>query len=94
MFFLLPRLTGSCNFASVYLSQPAVKNISYFTNGVDTIEWDREACIHSGKCLKNIPYNIEKPGIYSINVSERQFNTILDQAEFCPAKALKLKNTR
>jgi len=47
--------------------------------------------MHSGKCLKNIPYIIEKPGIYSINVSERQFEIILNQANFCPSKALKLK---
>jgi len=68
-----------------------VKNIRYFTNGVDTIEWNQEECIHSGKCLKNIPYIIEKAGIYSINVSERQFDVIAHQAEFCPSKALKLK---
>jgi len=71
-----------------------VKNIRYFTNGKDTIEWNQEECMHSGRCLKNIPYIIDKPGIYSINVSERQFESILDQAEFCPAKALKPKTQR
>jgi hypothetical protein len=49
--------------------------------------------MHSGKCLKNIPYVIEKPGIYSISVSQRQFNAILDQTDLCPARALKLKNS-
>lgn len=68
-----------------------VKNIRYFTNGKDTIEWNVEECIHSGKCLKNIPYIVDKPGIYSISVSERQFNNILDQADMCPARALRLK---
>ena len=71
-----------------------MKNIRYFTNGVDTIEWNQEECMHSGRCLKNIPYIIDKPGVYSISVSERQFDAILDQAEFCPAKALRLKNPR
>jgi uncharacterized Fe-S cluster protein YjdI len=69
-----------------------VKNIRFFTNGKDTIEWNVEECMHSGKCLKNIPYIIDKPGVYSISVSERQFNSILDQTDLCPAKALKLKN--
>jgi hypothetical protein len=50
--------------------------------------------MHSGRCIKNIPYIIDKPGVYSISVSERQFDAILDQAEFCPAKALKLNNPR
>lgn len=71
-----------------------MKNIRYFTSGDDTIEWDQDACMHSGKCLKNIPYIIEKPGVYSINVSERQFELILMKADFCPAKALKLKESR
>ena len=71
-----------------------MKNIRYFTNGKDTIEWNKEECMHSGRCLKSIPYIIDKPGVYSINVSERQFDAILDQAEFCPAKALKLKTSR
>jgi len=75
----------------VILIEDHVKNIRYFTNGTDTIEWNKEHCMHSGKCLKNIPYIIEKPGIYSITVSERQFDTILKQAGFCPSKALKLK---
>lgn len=70
-----------------------MKNIIYFTNGVDTIEWNQEKCMHSGKCLKNIPYIIEKPGIYSINVSQRQFEAVLNQADFCPARALRLKET-
>lgn len=68
-----------------------MKNIRFFTNGVDTIEWDQNHCMHSGKCLKNIPYIIDKPGIYSINVSERQFDSILKQVTFCPSKALRLK---
>lgn len=68
-----------------------MKNIRYFTNGKETIEWNKDECTHSGKCLKNIPYLIEKPGIYSISVSERQFETILYQSGFCPAKALKVK---
>jgi len=67
-----------------------VKNIIYFTNGVDTIEWNQDVCMHFGKCLKNIPYKVEKPGIYSISVSESQFNQILNKTDFCPAKALKL----
>ena len=67
-----------------------MKDIRYFTNGKDTIEWNKEECMHSGKCLKNIPYIIEKPGLYSISVSERQFEAILNQAEFCPSRALKL----
>jgi uncharacterized Fe-S cluster protein YjdI len=71
-----------------------VKNIIYFTNGIDTIEWNQEHCVHSGKCLKNIPYIIEKPGIYSINVSERQFEKIISLAKFCPSKALKLKESK
>jgi len=70
-----------------------VKNIRYFTNGEDVIEWDQETCMHSGKCLKNIPYIIGKPGIYSINVSERQFDEILNQAEICPSRSLKLKKS-
>jgi len=69
-----------------------VKNITYFTNGVQTIEWNQDACMHSGKCLKTIPYIIEKPGIYSINVSERQFAMIVSRSEYCPAKALKIKD--
>jgi len=69
-----------------------VKNIRYFTNGEETIEWDIDTCMHTGKCLKNIPYFIEKPGVYSINVSERQFEEILNKSEFCPSKSLKLKN--
>lgn len=68
-----------------------MKNIRYFTNGTDIIEWDQEDCMHSAKCLKSIPYIIEKPGIYSIQVSERQFAVIKQQTEFCPAKALRLK---
>jgi len=71
-----------------------VKNIRYFTNGKDTIEWNKEECQHSGKCLNSLPYIIEKPGVYSISVSERQFDTILDQTEFCPSKALKLKDIK
>jgi len=70
-----------------------VKNIRYFTNGVDTIEWNQESCIHAGKCLKNMPFIIEKPGVYSINVSERQFDEILHKGEFCPSKSLKLKKS-
>jgi len=71
-----------------------LKNIRYFTSGEHTIEWNKEECLHSGKCLKNIPYGIDKPGIYSISVSERQFDAILNQAEFCPSKALKLKEQK
>lgn len=71
-----------------------VKNIRYFTNGKDIIEWNQDECMHSGKCLKNIPYIIEKPGIYSINVSDRQFDSILSKAEYCPAKALKIKEEK
>lgn len=71
-----------------------MKDIRYFTNGVDTIEWNKEACMHSGKCLKNIPYIIDKPGVYSINVSERQFDTILERSDYCPARALKLKERK
>jgi uncharacterized Fe-S cluster protein YjdI len=67
-----------------------VKNIRYFTHGTETIEWNPEDCLHSGKCIKNIPYIIEKPGIYSINVSEKQFEAIQNQAEYCPSKALKI----
>jgi len=86
--------TGNSTFAQVYLTGITVKNIRYFTNGVDTIEWNQEKCMHSGKCLKNIPYIIDKPGIYSINVSERQFDMILNQAGYCPAKALKIKDPK
>jgi uncharacterized Fe-S cluster protein YjdI len=71
-----------------------VKNIRYFTNGTDAIEWNPDACWHAGKCVKNIPYIIEKPGIYSINVSESQFESILKQAEYCPSKALKIISQR
>jgi uncharacterized Fe-S cluster protein YjdI len=71
-----------------------VKDIRYFTNGVDTIEWDQDKCMHSGKCLKNIPYIIKKPGVYSINVSDRQFDTILNQTDICPSGALKMKETK
>lgn len=71
-----------------------MKNIRFFTNGADTIEWNVEECMHSGKCLKNIPYIIDKPGLYSINISERQFDEILNQAEFCPSRALKLKDQK
>ncbi len=67
-----------------------VKDIRYFTNGTDSIEWDQGKCMHSGKCLKNIPYIINKPGIYSINISDRQFDSILDQTEMCPSGALKM----
>jgi uncharacterized Fe-S cluster protein YjdI len=67
-----------------------VKNITYFTNGIDTIEWNQDQCMHFGKCLKNIPYLVEKPGVYSISVSESQFTLILNKTDFCPAKALKL----
>ena len=86
----MARLAGNRNFAILYLIGITVKNIRYFTNGKETIEWNVEECVHSGKCLKNIPYIINRPGIYSISVSERQFNNILDQSEMCPAKALKL----
>lgn len=79
------------NFAFPILILSEVKNIRYFTNGEQTIEWNRELCMHSGKCLKNIPYIIEKPGVYSINVSERQFQIILSQSDYCPSRALKLK---
>jgi uncharacterized Fe-S cluster protein YjdI len=68
-----------------------VKNIRYFTFEDKIIEWDQEECMHSGRCLKSIPYTIEKPGIYSISVSEKQFESILFQSDFCPARALKLK---
>jgi len=88
---MIAHPVGSCTFAPPYLIGFAVKNIRYFTNGKETIEWNVEECIHLGKCLKNIPYVIDRPGIYSISVSERQFNSILDQTEMCPAKALKLK---
>ena len=71
-----------------------MKNIRYYTNGVDTIEWNQDECMHSGRCMKNVPYIIEKPGIYSISVSQRQFDAILDQADLCPARALKLKDSR
>jgi len=67
-----------------------VKNIRYFTNGTDTIEWNLEECMHSGRCLKNIPYTIDKPGIYSISVSEKEFINILDRTDYCPARALKI----
>ncbi len=90
----IPWHARNCTFARVYLTGIRVKNIRYFTNGVDTIEWNQELCMHSGKCLKNIPYIIEKPGIYSISISERQFDTILNQSDFCPAKALKLKDRK
>jgi len=50
-----------------------------------------ELCQHFGKCLRNIPYIIEKPGIYSINVSEREFELILNKSHYCPARALKMK---
>jgi len=68
-----------------------VKNIRYFSNGKNTIEWNIEACTHLGKCFKNMPNNIEKPGIYCIKVSDRQFEALLKQMRFCPEKALKLK---
>lgn len=71
-----------------------VKNIRYFTNGIQTIEWNQELCMHSGKCMKSIPYVVEKPGIYSISVSDRQFELILSQSEYCPARALKIKETK
>ena len=76
----------------IYIIEITLKNIRFFTNGKDNIEWNVDECMHSGKCLKNIPYIIDKPGIYSISVSERQFETILNQAEFCPSKALRLKS--
>lgn len=65
-----------------------MKNVRYFTNGEDFIVWNKEKCMHSAKCLKTIPYIIEKPGVYSIKVSEMQFEGILRQSEFCPARAL------
>ena len=69
-----------------------MKNIRYFTNGNATITWNVDDCMHSGKCLKILPYKIDRPGIYSVSVSERQFAAILNKAEFCPSKALKLKD--
>ena len=83
---------GMCNFAALFIGMGA-KNVRYFTNGEETIEWNQQDCMHSAKCLKNIPYIIEKPGIYSINVSERQFALIKEQTEYCPSKALRLKAT-
>jgi len=95
MFWIfITQHTGNCNFAALYLIGVTVKNIRYFTNGRDSVEWNVEECMHSGKCLKNIPYIVEKPGIYSISVSERQFETILNQADLCPSGALKLKDAK
>jgi uncharacterized Fe-S cluster protein YjdI len=71
-----------------------VKDIRYFTNGVGTIEWDLGKCKHSGRCLKNIPYIIKKPGIYSINISDRQFDAILNQTDMCPNCALKVLDSK
>ena len=71
-----------------------MKNIRYFTNGVDTVEWNEEACMHSGKCLVNLPGIIKNSEAESINVSGNQFETIVKQADFCPSKALKLKDNR
>lgn len=88
------QYAGICTFASVSLNSNKVKNIRYFTNGVDVIEWDQELCMHSGKCLKNIPYINEKPGVYSISVSEREYQIILSQADYCPARALKIKEQK
>jgi putative redox protein len=81
-------------FCNLFLNGNTLKNIRYFTNGKDTIEWNVEECMHSGKCLKNIPYIIDKPGTYSINVSESQFDTILNQTDLCPSGALKLKEQK
>jgi uncharacterized Fe-S cluster protein YjdI len=68
-----------------------LKDIRYFTNGEETVEWNQGLCMHFGKCLKLIPYSIDKPGVYSISVSDSQFRLILSLAKHCPAKALKLK---
>lgn len=65
-----------------------MKNNRFYTNGAEIIVWDKEKCKHSAKCLRTIPYNIEKQGVYSIKVSENQFEGILRQARFCPAHAL------
>jgi hypothetical protein len=44
--------------------------------------------------LKNIPYINERPGIYSISVSEREYQIILSQSDYCPARALKIKEQK
>ncbi|MBK7030097.1 MAG: (4Fe-4S)-binding protein [Bacteroidales bacterium] len=69
-----------------------MNRIKYYTYSSYTIRWDGEKCLHGGKCLKGIPPIIEKPGIYSIPVSERQFTILMSQARFCPGGALKVVN--
>ena len=65
-----------------------MKNIHIFKTDSITILWDKDKCFHKGKCLKNIPYLVEKPGIYSFRITDSQMEGILKQLEFCPAAAL------
>jgi len=68
-----------------------MKNIRCFTNNNQTVIWDKDKCFHKGKCLKNIPFLVEKPGIYSFRVTDAQMESILKQMEFCPSFALTLQ---
>jgi hypothetical protein len=55
------------------------------------MRWDSEKCLHSAKCMKNIPQIIEKPGVYSIPITDKQFEVLLSQSRFCPGGALKIE---
>jgi len=65
-----------------------LKSITYFTNSSRSIRWEKEKCLHRGKCLKSIPPIIDRPGVYSIPVTENQFEVLLSQSRFCPGSAL------
>lgn len=67
-----------------------MKNTHIFKTDSVTVIWEKEKCFHGRKCLKNIPYLIEKPGVYSFKVSEAQMEIILEKAGICPSAALQV----
>ncbi|MBK7212218.1 MAG: (4Fe-4S)-binding protein [Bacteroidales bacterium] len=67
-----------------------MKNTRFYTNSSRAIRWDSEKCQHEAKCLGCVPFVTDKPGIYSVPISESEFESILSKARFCPSNALVL----
>jgi uncharacterized Fe-S cluster protein YjdI len=59
-----------------------------YSNGIVTIKWDPDKCIHSGICKNGLPHifkPMEKPWI---QMGDTNSETIVEQVKKCPSGAL------
>ena len=59
-----------------------------YSNGEVTIVWKPDLCLHSEKCIHNLPSVFDKDGRPWINASGASTNDIIEQIKTCPSGAL------